>query len=66
MTGMIEMKPCPFCGKKGIVIDKSDKLHNRFYPSCTDRNCLGRNKHKYFPSDRIATLAWNRRGGEHE
>jgi len=55
------MIPCPFCGGKAVIINRSDRYHNKYYPSCADRNCIGRNLHKYFPTEQKAVTEWNDR-----
>ena len=59
---MAELKPCPFCGSPARIKVIDDGVHyKKFYPSCTNRNCIGRNTHKYFCSERLAVEEWNRR-----
>jgi len=57
---MKDLKPCPFCGEKAIIVDKNLYPHwTRYYPTCTNRSCIGRNRSKYFPSEEAARKAWN-------
>ncbi|MBQ6721547.1 MAG: Lar family restriction alleviation protein [Clostridia bacterium] len=56
------MKPCPFCGGKAVMIVKENAVtHGKYFPSCGNRNCIGRNKTKYFYSVLTAVVKWNER-----
>lgn len=53
---------CPYCGGAAEVYDKADNIRgHRYFPTCKDRHCLGRNQHKYYPSYNAAVKAWNER-----
>ena len=59
---MEKLKPCPFCGGKAEIYKKTDKfVSDRFYPACTVRHCIGRNRSIYFPTNEKATAEWNKR-----
>ena len=62
-----QMKTCPYCGKPGMMDVTGDGVHRKyqkFYPTSSDRHCMGRNKTKYFRTWEEAEAAWNRRDGK--
>lgn len=39
---MIELKPCPFCGKSARIKRKADTLRgDKYIAQCSDTNCIG-------------------------
>ena len=62
---MAELKTCPFCGGPARVKVVDDKIrYKRFYPSCYDRHCLGRNNSRYYCTEQQEIEAWNRRADD--
>ena len=59
---MMELKPCPFCGKEAQMVVTKHIPHGYDYtPRCTETSCCGRLTKKFgFKS--LAIAAWNRRG----
>ena len=59
---MEKLKPCPFCGGEARINERLEPLHGmRYYPTCMNKHCLGRNTAKYFEIKATAIAAWNRR-----
>lgn len=63
---MAELKPCPFCGRKATIYIKAarSRFPNsdfRYFPSCVEPSCLGRNLGKSFDTFDNAKEAWNKR-----
>lgn len=56
-------KHCPFCGKSGVIYEICREAHpsERFYPSCPDESCLGRNLVKGYATKLEALRGWNKR-----
>lgn len=56
---MTELKPCPFCGYKGIEIlaDENEYLHYRYFSQC--QRCGAGAKRGHTKEDAIKE--WNRR-----
>ncbi|MBQ8692024.1 MAG: Lar family restriction alleviation protein [Synergistaceae bacterium] len=54
-----DMKPCPFCGSKGMVIGRmSNAVMMSYYAACSYCGC---ELHKEFLSQQMAISEWNRR-----
>ena len=59
---MNKLKPCPFCGGEAKIKVMSYRTRtSKYFPSCVDRHCLGRNTSKYYPTPIMAVNEWNRR-----
>lgn len=52
-----ELKPCPFCGKKALLIPLEH--YREWFVACSSRYCVEQ-KHAY-KSKRAAIKAWNKR-----
>ncbi len=55
---MNELKPCPFCGHKAILVDL--EYNPRFFVKCSYKYC-GVEQARLYMSKASATKAWNRR-----
>ena len=63
----IELKPCPFCGKKAKVETITDIFHHStFMVVCGNDGCGCHPMTDPFESRREAADAWNRREAENE
>lgn len=60
---MKELKPCPFCGHKAILVDL--ECNPRFYVKCSYRYCRVEQAPLYM-SKASAIKAWNRRSYEQQ
>lgn len=63
---MDELKPCPFCGSKAIVMELKQSVSPRFYVGCANKKggCIAAWKYvfgKFYPTKSDAAFAWNRR-----
>lgn len=59
-------KPCPFCGGEAEICEIERYTHpaQRFFPTCCNPNCLGRNLGKGYQTLAEALCNWNRREGK--
>ena len=58
---MDELKPCPFCGGKTVMIEGGGNHPLRFWrPTCTNSTCAGFTFRQY-NSRETALEKWNRR-----
>ncbi len=64
----IELKPCPFCGSKGMIVKNNFPPRNKWrHPSCSNGNCIASvyeqdeqgGTHVDFLDDESAAKAWN-------
>ena len=62
---MIDLKPCPFCGGKAVMISEP-YTHNRFMVGCKDSNnvCKCEPCTNLFDTPEKAAEAWNRRAND--
>lgn len=61
---MRELKRCPFCGGLSQIYRKIEGRYyyrTRYYPSCQDEHCIGRNLGKSYATEEKAVAAWNER-----
>lgn len=58
-----KMKSCPFCGSEAEYAETVHGKTKKFYPSCTNENCIGyiSNPHYTFSAPKYAINAWNAR-----
>lgn len=56
---MPDMKPCPFCGKKPIMIDTGNHFPRTYYRLICPKNCCMQSK--LYDTKRKAITDWNRR-----
>lgn len=57
----LELKPCPFCGGKAIIMQDNEGF---FWIGCNDEYmCIGNINHgaMIFTTEQTAAKAWNRR-----
>jgi len=58
---MMELKPCPFCGKEAQMrVERHFPSGFDYTPRCSDPSCAGRIAKKWL-SRETAEYAWNRR-----
>jgi endogenous inhibitor of DNA gyrase (YacG/DUF329 family) len=57
MRNEMQLKPCPFCGRKA----RSSKSYANYYPRCDTENCIGNQGWTGFETEERAIKAWNRR-----
>lgn len=58
------LKPCPFCGKEGVIYVKCDLLRGEKYiATCSDKHCIGRT-YKQYHTPFKAIAIWNRRASD--
>lgn len=60
MSKTPDLKPCPFCGMKVMVYREHPKLGVAIECGRFDCNAMTR----YFPTDKLAYGAWNRRAND--
>lgn len=59
-----QLKPCPFCGSKGVIIQSLGKPFNekkRYHPCCDNKNCIMFTGCIWYDTEKEAAEAWNRR-----
>lgn len=63
---MAELKPCPFCGGKGVLVHAGKGVATFSFIQCT--SCFCRTKDCYISTnhacDKEAAEEWNRRVGD--
>ncbi len=57
---MLELKPCPFCGDKGVM----QRNGHCFRVCCPNRDCPIEPRTHWFLNYLLAIEAWNRRGAK--
>lgn len=58
----MELKPCPFCGKKAEVIELKSERPWEYFVACTRDKCV--EQRRLYRSKKSAVDAWNRRKGD--
>lgn len=63
--GMAEMKPCPFCGKKGTIgKQKINKMVLDYWVECNNDDCRVCSETDMCSTEKEAIEIWNKREGE--
>lgn len=61
VTGVDELKPCPFCGREAIMSADKNKAGPRYYVRCDNHTCSVIAFTLCMKTEEEAAKVWNRR-----